>query len=573
MLVVGRSGAGKTTFFYNLIDRLNAADVPVLVSDFKQDYRGVADDLDLTVVNWRDLKFNPLQPPPGVSTGKWAEVLADTWTHAMGLLNASRNYVLRKLGELYGYYGEEIDESGRYPSLFELRRLARADDIPYASPRFNYKERVDNRTSGMLAFSGSIFDCSRGLPIEQFLDRNVVLELDEPNQDVQKFVVEALLTWIFYYRKAQGHDSRGLRHVVMFDEAKQVFDVQREENRDIPHPPITTLMARVRSFGEGLVVAEHEPSKLSDSVKANTNLKLWLSLGSGKDTGEMAETFGLDDDAVDLTRTLDRGEAVLKSAAESPVPVNLPMFRVESMASDAAVREDAEGFVDDQDWAERVQPDLYLYAVDEDPMEADDGRVDRDVDPVAERVLVSAVERPFLSMSKRYDAVDVGPERGGEAVTELKQLGLVDDVEVDTKRPGRNPTLLELTRDGVTWLEDHDHDVPDWGRRSIVHRYWQRQVADSYAAEGYEVKEEYSVADGYIDVYAEQGNTAVAVEVALSPEHEVANVRKCLDTGVELVEVVTVDDAVQDRVRAQVQEAFDGVPNHVAFVDAREYAG
>jgi len=229
MLVVGRSGAGKTTFFYNVMDLLNDDGVPFLAFDFKNDYRAVADDLDLTVINWRDLKFNPLQPPPGVSTEKWAEVMADTWTHAMGLLNASRNYFLGRLRRLYGLYHEAIDE-GRYPTLYELRDLARAHDIPYASPRYNYKERLVNRTNGMLAFSGDIFDCSRGHPIEELLDRNVVLELQDPNRDVQTFMVEALLTWIFYYRDAQDHRDRGLRHAVLFDEAKHVFDVQREQN-------------------------------------------------------------------------------------------------------------------------------------------------------------------------------------------------------------------------------------------------------------------------------------------------------------------------------------------------------
>lgn len=184
VLVVGRTGAGKTTFFQHLMGLFNDRGVPFLAFDFKNDYRAVADALDLVVVNWRDLKFNPLQPPPGVSTAKWAEVLADTWTYAMGLLNASRNYFLRKLRQLYGLYEEEIEDAGRYPSLFELRDLVRVDEIPYASPRYRYKERVDNRTSGMLAFSGAIFDCSRGYPIEKLLDRNVVLELQEPNQDV-----------------------------------------------------------------------------------------------------------------------------------------------------------------------------------------------------------------------------------------------------------------------------------------------------------------------------------------------------------------------------------------------------
>jgi len=329
-------------------------------------------------------------------------------------------------------------------------------------------------------------------------------------------------------------------------------------------------MARIRAFGEALVVADHEPSKLSDSVKANTNVKLWMSLGSGKDTGEMADTFGVEDEKVDFTRTLERGEAVLKSAEQSPVPVRLPPFTVDTPADAEAVRARTERVLDGLSFRERVWSDDYQEEVE---AAADGETDDREVDPVAEAILVSVVESPFLSMSERYKAADASPERGKEAVDELTQLGMVDDVEVDTKRPGRNPTYLELTGDGVDWLEDHGYDVPDWGRRSVVHRYWQRQVADHYEREGYDVEIERGVDDGWVDVYARMGNTAVAVEVARSPEHEVANVEKCLDAGVDLVEVVTLDDAVADRIREHVAEAFDEVPDRVAFVNAAEYAG
>jgi uncharacterized protein (DUF2249 family) len=418
MLVVGRTGAGKTTFFYNMIDRCNTAGLPVMVFDFKNDYRHVAEDLDLTVVNWRDLKFNPLEPPPGVRPARWGEVMVDTWTHSMNLLYASRNHLIPKLQALYRLYSDEM-EDGVYPSLYELQDLVDAEEIPYASPRFRYKERIVSRLSGMLAFSGEIFDCSSGHQFEDLLDRNVVFELQEPNQDVQTFAVEALLTWIFYYRDAQDH-RQGLRHMVLFDEAKQVFDVQRQENPDIPHPPITTLMGRVREFGEGLVVADHEPSKLSDSLKANTRLKLWMSLGSGHDVDEMAETFGLEGDEVDFARELDRGEAVLSSAGKSPVPVDLPPYSVEKTTSEAEAREQSRPVLEQLSYRERVRPRLFKDAIGDFGTDSDDAETAEDSGPetavgaVALQLLVSIVEDPFLSMSERYDVIDVGSGQGNE---------------------------------------------------------------------------------------------------------------------------------------------------------------
>ena len=186
MMVVGRTGAGKTTLFYNLMDECVRAELPFLVFDFKNDYRHLTQHRELLVVNWRDLRFNPLEPPPGVRVEQWAEVMTDTWIHAMGLLMASQDYFLREFEELYGYYDTE---SGEWPSLFELLELVQADDIPYASPRYRYKECLDNRLTGMTGFSGEVFDCSTSYPFEEFLERNVVIELQEPVEDVPIFVV------------------------------------------------------------------------------------------------------------------------------------------------------------------------------------------------------------------------------------------------------------------------------------------------------------------------------------------------------------------------------------------------
>ncbi|QLG62070.1 ATP-binding protein [Halorarum salinum] len=577
MLVVGRSGAGKTTFFYNMMSLLDGVDIPFLVFDFKNDYRHVVDEFDLTVINWQDLKFNPLQPPPGVRIEQWGEVLADTWSHAVGLLNASRNHFLGNLRVLYNLYDEQMAD-GAYPSLFELRDVVAAQEIPYASPRYRYKERVENRLTGMLGFGGDIFECSTGFPIEELLDRNVVVELQEPNQDVQTFMVEVLLTWLFYYRDAQGHRD-GLRHAVLFDEAKQVFDVHREQNVDTPQPPITSLMGRVREFGEALVVADHEPSKLSDSLKANTNLKVWMSLGSGHDTQEMAETFGIEDDEVGFTRTLERGEAVVKAASCDPVPVRLPPYFVEKSTTEEVVRERMQSVLDELAYGERVRPDRFLEVVGRhwettDATDDTDAETDEDggaVGDVAEAVLASVNDQPFLSMSQRYDAVDVGAKTGNEAKNQLVALELVREVEVDTRKPGRNPKLLELTEAGKEVLAERGYDVVATGRRGVVHRYWQQQIKEYYEADGFSVEIESAVSDGFVDVYAETTGEVVAVEVARSPEHEVANVRKCLGLDVDRVEVATLEEGVRERIEAAVRDEFDGVPDQVVFVDVAEY--
>jgi uncharacterized protein (DUF2249 family) len=531
LLLVGMTGSGKTTFFYNLMETAVAHDVPFMVFDFKNDYRHLAAEQDLLVLNWRDFKFNPLKPPPGVQPGKWGEILADTFAHATDLLIGSESYFLEKLRSLYRLYETDTGIE-RYPSLFELRDLVNEDQITKASPKFKYKERVASRLSMMTGFSGDIFDCSAGYPIEDLLTRNVALELKEPNQYVTNFVVEALLTWIFYYRDAMGQRQE-LRHFIMFDEAKRVFDVNRSRQPASGYPPIDDLVGKVREFGEALVVADHEPSKLSDSLKANTYAKLWLTLGSGTDMSEMARTFGIEREAVDFTRTMTKGEALLKLADTEPVPIMLPNYQLDKTITEDEIRSRMTPVLETLTYEERSRPKRFQQVIGT-------WKEDESVgDEVAEALLASVNEQPFMNISERYESLGVGSKRGTEAKNELLKLELVREVELSTRRPGRNPKLLELTPKGRRVLEDRGYEVTFTGKGGIEHRWWQQQIKEAYEEQGYNATIEYAVGQQSIDVYAERGKETVAIEVARSPEHEVANVRTCLDQDVNQIRAVS----------------------------------
>jgi len=102
LLAVGQSGSGKTTLFYSLMDDV---EVPFWTFDLKQDYRHLVQDLELLVLPWNRLKLNPLRPPKGVPPRRWAQVFSEIFGHSTALLSGSKNYLLKKIVELYERYG------------------------------------------------------------------------------------------------------------------------------------------------------------------------------------------------------------------------------------------------------------------------------------------------------------------------------------------------------------------------------------------------------------------------------------------------------------------------------------
>lgn len=565
LLAVSMTGRGKTTFFYNLIETLQDKELPFMVFDFKNDYRHLTKTMDdLLVINWKDMKLNPLEPPPGVPPSRWGEVLSDTFCHATDLLIGSESYFLDKLNDLYNIY----HDTENHPSLFELKRLVEVDTISPASPRFRYKERVQSRLSMFTGFSGKIFDCSTGIPLQTLLDKNVIFELKEPNQFVTRFFIEAVLTWIYYYRDAKGHRQK-LRHVIMFDEAKQVFDAMRERQPEAGWPPIDDLVGKVREYGEALVVADHEPSKLTDSIKANTNVKLWMALGSGKDITEMARTFGLEDEEeVDYTRTLEKGNALLKLADQDPVPIHLPDYKIQKDISESTVRSKMKQKIKNLPWSERHRPTDFKEIVG--PRE--ETKEESGLSEAAEELLINVKEKPLSGTKERYNDLDIGKKKGNKAKQELIKEGLVEEAEVRTGTRGRNPKLLDPTEKGKAILETLGHRVRSRGKGGAEHRYWQKKIQKHYHDKGYDSFIEHYIDSRSIDVYSVKEDREVATEIALSPEHELENIKKCLEEDLDTIQIVYPSEDIKEEIRRQIKQEFGETPSEILFSHVKEFA-
>jgi len=72
------------------------------------------------------------------------------------------------------------------------------------------------------------------------------------------------------------------------------------------------LTARMREFGEGLVVGDQEASKLTDSIKANTYTKVLLPMGDRKQFDALAGSMNLSERQREFASELGVGEAVVQ---------------------------------------------------------------------------------------------------------------------------------------------------------------------------------------------------------------------------------------------------------------------
>ena len=552
LLVIGQSGAGKTTLFYNLMDQLT---VPYWAFDLKQDYRHLLTiDDDLLILPWSELRFNPLKPPEDVAPKRWAQVLSEVFGHATALLSGSKNYLMAKIIDLYQEYDLFENVIEPYPSLFDLQVLMELDKINYVRKTSNYRDTVVNRLTAMNLTGGSIFDCSEGYSIEALLNRNVVFEFDGLGTDLQNFLMEILFAYVYEYRLAQNHRGGDLRHVFFLDEGKQVFSVYKERQDAAGIPAIDELTAKMREFGEGLVVADQEATKLTDSIKANTYTKCLLATGDAKQFDEIASSMHLTERQEDIGRGLGTGDAIIQVSGSAPVPVLLNSFGLEKSISDAELQRRQYGMWnaltstprDPQvEAAEQGTPPESKESNQQDTMRSDELALSED----AERLLEDIVTNPFSRVSDRYEQFS-SVHSGNEAKKELLETGLVEEQRVTTGTGTR--TLFELTDRGRDYVETClGMDAKQRGRGGIIHRYWQYRLKEMFESAGWVAKRELFDAD----VYVNMAGVELVIELAMTADdREVDHVKRHLEKGFDRIWIVCRTEDVKADLRKRLEE-------------------
>jgi len=551
LLAVGQSGSGKTTLFYSLMTEI---DKPFWTFDLKQDYRHLSQDLELLVLPWNQLKFNPLRPPQGVPPRRWAQVFSEIFGHSTALLSGSKNYLLKKIVELYELYNlfDRVEEP--FPSLHELELLMKKDGVNYARKTSDYRDTVLNRLEAMTLVAGTVFDCNTGYSLEQLLEQNVVFELDGLNRDVQNFLMEILFAYVYEYRLGQDHRDQGLNHLFFLDEAKRVFSVYKERQAASGIPEIDELTAKMREFGEGLVVADQEASKLTDSIKANTYTKLLLSTGDRKQFSAVTDSMNLSQRQTEYASQLGTGEAVVQVGSHDPVPVKLENYELEKTVSDKDLeKKQAENWNQlsyepretTPRFKDRVAPgrseEVPEPEIVEDPSEAS-------LSKEADRLLENVVDAPFRGLTDRYSEFS-SSYKGNKAKNELVDQGVVIERKVHTQKGKRK--LLELTEKGRDYAENQlDLDTCHTGRGGVIHRYWQHRIQDAFENTGWTA--ELEVFDA--DVYVNMDDTELAVEVAMGNNpREIKHVEKHLEKF-DTVWITCRNHDVQDGLKQRIQE-------------------
>jgi len=340
-LVVGTPGSGKTTFSFNILLQFARRGIPFLaIEPTKAEYRAMIDAIpDVQIFtpgnnNVSPFIINPFIPPKGISIEQYIPSLASAFKAAFSMPSPLDIIFLRSIRACYSEngwkdyskYGDaDVTAFGLYEFILTFKRII-ADSDYSGEVKGNLQSAGVFRLMNLIEQNSNIFDTIHTVPIEDMLRKPTILELNSIDNTEQKALIMALLLIsIGVYTKNNQLGDGKLKNIILVDEAHVLLGGGALSNQDGADAQTATIkslqdmIAEIRSYGTGIIIADQSPTKVSRDVIANTDIKISFRLVQSSEKDLIADSTNMDKNASQRISRLKPGEAyVYFSRLENP---------------------------------------------------------------------------------------------------------------------------------------------------------------------------------------------------------------------------------------------------------------
>ncbi len=398
-LVVGMTGSGKTTTILGLLDKLwndgKGGAAFLVIESAKAEYRrlrgsssptneGTGPIPDLRVYTLGDETVAPIRLNPFEFEISDADHRVHVQTHidylksvfnAAFVLYAPMPYVLETcLHEIYTDLGwdlatglnhrlpeSDLPQASQKPIFPTLSDLY--EKIDEVTERLGYDERIEMdvkaglkaRIGGLrLGSKGLMLDTRHSIPINDLLAHPTILELERMGSDDEKaFIIGLIMTRVYEYRRVQASYATKLpdfQHLIVIEEAHRLLknvktevETEAANTRGQAVEVFTNMLAEIRAYGQGVLIAEQIPSKLAPDAVKNTNLKIIHRMVAADDRDLLARTTNMDDPQARYVGTLPAGRAVVYAEpADHPYLIEALNYKQVKLATQVTDRDVAQ---------------------------------------------------------------------------------------------------------------------------------------------------------------------------------------------------------------------------------------
>ena len=334
--ITGATGSGKSNAVYTLLKRLDEEDISFLVVEpAKGEYKhifGNRKDVSVYGTNPKKnkmLRINPFSFPEDIHVLEHIDKLIEIFNVCLPMYAAMPAVLKEAVEKSYIETGWDLDESVNttgmniYPTFADV--LQQLEEVIEAS---TFSEEVKSNYSGSLltrvksltnGINGRVFTSDEIKP-EKLFDENVIVDISRVgSMDTKSLIMGMLVLKMHEYRMAEGGMNQALKHVTVLEEAHNLLkgnasSATASEGADLIGKSVemlSNIIAEIRTYGEGFIIADQAPGLLDPSVIRNTNTKIILRLPDYEDRKLVGKAANLSDDQIDELAKLPVGVAAV----------------------------------------------------------------------------------------------------------------------------------------------------------------------------------------------------------------------------------------------------------------------
>lgn len=361
MLIVGTPGSGKTTFSVSLLDRLwRHHHIPFLVIEpAKNEYRALVQCIpDLQVFTpgknfISPFVFNPFVPPKNVKLESYKSTLKTAFAAAVSMSTPLDKIFEESINNCYSDFRwldtYTVDDKGGIFNISDFIKCFQQtfEQIGYTGDAKNIGRAGVVRLNSLV----TLFDNYYSIPIEDLLQKPTIIELAAiENSDQKALIISLLLLSILAYVNANYVGEGGLKNVIMLEEAHVLLDSDSNKGEGEANPSaiaqglLKRMLAEIRSYGVGLVIADQSPRKVSTDIVALTDMKMVFRLVESADKQIISNSTNMSEAQSQRMSKLKPGEAFFFfNKLDESEEVITPDYRLENnisiSLSDAGIKE------------------------------------------------------------------------------------------------------------------------------------------------------------------------------------------------------------------------------------------
>jgi hypothetical protein len=355
-LVTGFTGSGKTRTILSLLDQLWIDhDIPFLVVESaKSEYRGLRSVRRFVEKAAHDpgkklriytvgneaccpLRFNPFELLPGIRLEAHIGRLLNCFEASLPPIGPLPSILIEALIRVYLEAGWGMLDVGPertapqarirpFPTMAGFAAMAErvlAQRDYKGDVKDNLRAAINGRIKTLLIGSkGLLFGAERSEPPATALFGSpVVLEMNDLTLEDKALFSMFLLTALREYREIRRADHGELLHVTVVEEAHNVLEnvgssgsgegQTHGDTRFKAVQAFCSLLTEIRSYGEGVIIADQSPEKLAPDAIRNTNLQIAHQLRDSRDREAVARAMIMDTEQRDFLGKLLPGRAAL----------------------------------------------------------------------------------------------------------------------------------------------------------------------------------------------------------------------------------------------------------------------